>query len=600
MSERGPLALRLAPGLAKALLRLCLPPETLRELGPALDAIDWSFEAVAALLRERLGVGAEVPLSAREIEDFLDALEREASPLSREARARVVNALGEALAEAGSLSPSLLVAADLATSRVASSILEARAARELEGVERIACERLCQEAARALVASASRRAGFAEAVAGETLARLRRIEDSLQSPDEFDGAYRGAIGRRHDHLRLYGLPRGAVSVDEAVPVRISGPIESRRTLLLGEAGAGKTTMAQRLVVAAARSRDRVPFLVPLRGLREGAFPSAREILAASVPHLGDEAPRGWVQRAFRRGALLVFDGLDELARPRRREFFEWVEELARDVGGDLRVIVTGRPGAVRRPQGDLLAGARPYAAVNLEPLEPHASTGLIRTWWRAARGGAGLEELLAAVEADAGLGSLVSNPLLATLVAAAHHAGGDIPRHRAAASVAAARALLGRDDTAALGADIEDRLSLVQRVAWWFAINGHRVVDAAELDEALGGLGLGPPAELRHALVEKSGLFRQSPEGICFSQSLVRDGLAARQALATASYGMLAEHAHDEGWKERVAAALELAQGEARARLVSRLRLVAERRPERRGRVEALLAGAGLAGAPLG
>ncbi len=596
MSERGPLALRLAPGLAKALLRLCLPPEVLRELGPALDAIDWSFDAAAAIIRERLGAdaGIEGALSAREIEAFLDLLDRESAPLSREARARVVAALGEALEQAGTLSPEVLVVADLAPSRVATAILDCRAARELDGVERMACERLAKEAARALVTSASRRGGFAEAVAAETLARLRRIEDSLHSADEFDTAYRGAIIRRHAHLRLYGVPRGAVRVDEAVRVRISAPIESRRVLLLGEAGAGKTTAAQRLMVEAARRGDRVPFLVPLRGLAEGAFPSAREILALSVPHLGDEAPRGWVQRAFRRGALLVFDGLDELPRPRRREFFEWVEELCRDVGGDLRVIVTGRPGAVRRPQGDLLAGARPYTVASIEPLDAAGSAALIGTWWRAACGGPGLNELLAAIEADEGLRALVSNPLLATLVAAAHHAGGDIPRRRAAACVAAARALLGRDDTALLGVDVDARLSLVQRVAWWYASNGHRVVDAVELDEALAGLGLDPPVELRHALVEKSGLFRQSPEGVCFTHSLLRDGLAARQALATASYGMLADHAHDEAWKERVAAALELAQGESRTRLVSRLRLVAERRPERRGRIEALLAAAGL------
>ncbi|MBM4368376.1 MAG: hypothetical protein FJ102_19335, partial [Deltaproteobacteria bacterium] len=116
MTERGPLALRLAPGLAKALLRLCLPPETLRALGPALDAIDWSLDAAAAVVREHLGGAggrAAAALSAREIETFLDVLERESAPLTREARARVVDALGEALATTHVLSPAVLLAADL-------------------------------------------------------------------------------------------------------------------------------------------------------------------------------------------------------------------------------------------------------------------------------------------------------------------------------------------------------------------------------------------------------------------------------------------------------------------------------------------------------
>ncbi|MBM4369003.1 MAG: hypothetical protein FJ102_22495, partial [Deltaproteobacteria bacterium] len=301
-----------------------------------------------------------------------------------------------------------------------------------------------------------------------------------------------------------------------------------------------------------------------------------------------------VQRAFRRGALLVFDGLDELPRPRRREFFEWVEELGRDVGGDLRVVVTARPGAACRPRGDLLASARGYQPATLLPLGAQARVALVRRWWSASRGGPGLDDLVAAVEGDEGLGTLVSNPLLATLVAAGHRAGGDLPRHRAAACVSAARALLRRDDAVALGVDVDDRLLLVQRVAWWFSSNGHRVAESGEFDEAVRDLGTGTAAALRQALVEQSGLFRQSPEGISFTHSLVRDALAARQALATASYGLLADHAHDEGWKELVAAALELAQGESRARLVSRLRSVAERRSERRGRIEALLVGAGV------
>lgn len=594
MPERVPVALRLAPGLAKALLRLCLPPEVLAQLGPALELVDWSFDAVAGVVRARLeSDDAErvlAALSAPELEGLLAAVEREGGVLDPAARARVLGALATALEAAGALSPAVLVEADLAPGRVASAIAAVPVA--LDGPERLAWERLCVESARALVRSASSRPGFAEAATGEVLARLRRVEASLahDRSSEFDDAYRAALRRRLDRLRWHGVDH-ELGLAHAVPLAASAPLgRAPRTLLLGEAGAGKSTRLAREVVALCDDPAApVPFLVPLRAHADGRFPAARDLVAATVPHLADEAPRGWVQRAFRRGAWLVLDGLDELPRAARRPLLDWVGELCRDTGGDVRVVIASRPGATTRPGGDLYAGLRDFAVATVEPLDAASGRLLLERWWRQAGGGDGFLALEAAFAAP-GFAELAGNPLLVTLLAAAHRERNGAGGGSSATVLAAARALLRRPDAAALGDTVDERLVLLSSVALWMVNNGLVLADPAELDEALVGLGH-PGADLRQSLLESSGCLRASPGGVAFTHGLLRDTLAGWRAAHTGNLGLLVDRAHDEAWRGVVAAALALAPGPTRDRLVSRLRAMAERRPERRGRVEGLLAG---------
>ena len=462
----------------------------------------------------------------------------------------------------------------------------------LDGPERLAWERLCLAAARALVKGAAARPGFTEAATAGVLQRLRRIEDSVtvDARSSFDRTFRASLARRVDRLRWHGLD-GELALEQALPRPLAPELHAApRVLLVGEAGSGKTTMVSRLVMDCCTTPGApTPFFLPLRAMPPSRFPAARELVEGSVPHLGDEAPRGWVRRVFGRGALLVLDGLDELARDRRRALFDWVEELARDTGGGLRVVITSRPGASHRPAGDLYAGLRGYTVVGVPPLSPRERDELLSRWWKQSGAEGGLDAPRQALSAA---GSLAQNPLMVTLLAAAHRDGAHTPSTRASTCLAAVRGLLRRPDAAALGETVEQRLALVSSVALWMVVNGVALVDPTELDEALLGMGLSDPADVRQSMVESSGCLRASPSGVAFTHALLRDTLGAARAVQTANLGLLVERAHDERFREVVLAALSLSGGTVKARLVSRLRSMADRRPERRSRIEALLGGA--------
>lgn len=137
------------------------------------------------------------------------------------------------------------------------------------------------------------------------------------------------LGRREISWDAYETAEDFLAVQRALEPQPADQAlaRTRRVLLRGEAGSGKTTLVQWLAVTAAQQerpdrpeylRDRIPFVLPLRTLtRHGErLPAPKDFLAAIGCPLAGSQPAGWEHRVLSAGrGLILVDGIDEIPDP---------------------------------------------------------------------------------------------------------------------------------------------------------------------------------------------------------------------------------------------------------------------------------------------
>ncbi|MDX3245411.1 NACHT domain-containing protein [Streptomyces sp. ME18-1-4] len=208
--------------------------------------------------------------------------------------------------------------------------------------------------------------------------------------------------------------------------------DSRRIVLLGDPGAGKSTLAHYLALTLtggprphgplASLADRIPLIVELRHYAQPTW--RQQTFAEFLAHLwtaeGLGLPLSVLGRLLDEGrVLLVFDGLDEIFDPKFRA------ETARRIAGfaahheHCRVIVTSRVIGYQRQTLDG-AGFAHYMIQDLDTLRIHE---FARRWYETACPGqpALTEQLLTrlkeAVAHSRSVRELAGNPLLLTILA---------------------------------------------------------------------------------------------------------------------------------------------------------------------------------------
>ncbi|MFF5703990.1 NACHT domain-containing protein [Streptomyces sp. NPDC012794] len=381
-------------------------------------------------------------------------------------------------------------------------------------------------------------------------------------------------------LALAGAPQPA---DQA----LAG---SRRVLLRGEAGSGKTTLVQWLAVSAARQdlppqmaylEDRIPFVLPLRTLtRHGErLPEPREFLNAAGCPLGGSQPDGWAHRVLASGrGLVLIDGIDEVPDRERERARTWLRDLMDLYDGDNRWLVTSRPSAVGT---DWLAEDG-FTELTLSAMGPAEIATFIRRWHAAARQGTDRDEeleayeaqLLAAVRLKPDLGRLATNPLMCGLICALHRdRRGYLPHGRKDLYEAALSMLLSRRDRER---DLrvpdlreEPQLDLLQRLAYWLIKNGRTEMDRSRAEDIIAralpavpeAAALGEaPAVFEHFL-QRSGLLREpAPGTVDFVHRTFQDFLGARAAVEDGDFGLLTARAADDQWEDVIRMAVALAR----------------------------------------
>ncbi len=173
-----------------------------------------------------------------------------------------------------------------------------------------------------------------------------------------------------------------------------------RWLVIGEAGAGKTTFLQQLGLELAGADEALPLVVRLGALaQEPVDAQAPEALLRLLSERDREVAAA---QAARGRVALLLDGLDEVL-PARREQVRGLLAVAA-ASWPCPIVVTSRPHGVRCPGGFELAA--------LNPLDD-AQVGQLLSRWREAGG----ERPAAPPSWGATLGELRRNPLLLTFAA---------------------------------------------------------------------------------------------------------------------------------------------------------------------------------------
>jgi hypothetical protein len=245
--------------------------------------------------------------------------------------------------------------------------------------------------------------------------------------------------------------------------------DGSRIVVLGNPGAGKSTLAAYLTLALADLAisdsasgeypslaglaGHVPLLLELRTYAPHA--EDREFLdEIGHPHKTGHPglPRRLLEPYLEQGgpALVVFDGLDEVFDRELREDIKWrIKRFASDYPG-VRVIVTSRATGYEPERHILDQGG--FAHYTLQDLEPPQVDEFVRGFYRETSPGnpAKSEELTArwlkAVTSSATIAELAGNPMLLTALALLGLRG-NLPSNRAALLKHIVGVLVNRWDT---------------------------------------------------------------------------------------------------------------------------------------------------------
>jgi formylglycine-generating enzyme required for sulfatase activity len=217
-----------------------------------------------------------------------------------------------------------------------------------------------------------------------------------------------------------------------------------RKVLLGESGAGKTTLIDYLsyVLANAYARDQAAENLPenLQGLLPvrlvlrkaaahipvGGEGKAEMLWAALEEELRERLGAGYepawedLRKEMRAGhSLVLLDGLDEVpeAGERRGSLLQAVEAFLKELPDTQRVLITARPGVYAHPEWQLQG----FRAYNLMPPNARQVDRIVKRWYLGMCESVGLEEkdayhraeqFAAAIKERSYLANLALRPLL--------------------------------------------------------------------------------------------------------------------------------------------------------------------------------------------
>jgi len=512
-----------------------------------------------------------------------------------------------------------------------------------------------------LIEAAPQVEGFALSTAATTLQRLEEIasqlkaqrEQAVQAEDKFASQYRRIVQAELDRLEVFGLPRmnnitsrqslssayialsvsGKGEEDEKSPLTLMGDERSereagrrsrciddvicdcRRLVIRGGAGAGKSTLMQWLAVRAASQtfseelqhwNYKIPFFIRLRSLSDSKFPTPETFPAMIAPNIAAMMPPGWVHRYLSRGqALVLIDGVDELPRKERQDFFEALKDLVRDFS-EATYVVTSRPSGLKNIQGEEWqewedwVEAQSFVNLTLEPMNTTNVKEFVKRWHLALppdRTSATqpedpvqiAENLNRQLIQRAELRRLASTPLLCAMICALHRERREtLPSARLKLYEECIDMLLTRrdegrkiplDETYPIGLNEVQKIELLQSFALKLMRLNRSVLDSERVDGhfeiELRKTSL-PSAitgkHIRDLFVDRAGLLREpAVRQIDFAHRTFQEYLAAKAALDDDSLEELLKQAKDDQWRESIIVAAGLARPKERVKLLEAL-----------------------------
>ncbi|MFW6695301.1 NACHT domain-containing protein [Streptomyces sp. MAR4 CNX-425] len=412
---------------------------------------------------------------------------------------------------------------------------------------------------------------------------------------------------------------------EASGMRVEAALSgANRVLLRGEAGSGKTTLLRWLAITAARGgftdelaewNGLTPVFVKLRDYSGRKPPNPEAMLDGVAGPIAGVMPRGWVERRFGAGdVLLLIDGVDELPGREREAVRTWLRKLLGQYEG-VRVVVTSRPAAA----GADWLRREDFTALHLDRMTPPDLAAFVRQWHQAVRELGGElpcavedipqyeQSLLTSLKDRAHLQSLASTPLLAAMLCAMHlNRGRQLPRDRMELYRNALHTLVhdrDADRNVPSAADsrlsLGDKLVILRDLAWRLSDNNRSEIDvdraggyvAAKL-RGMRHLDVLDGGEVLGQLRQRSGILRSPAEDrVDFVHRTFQEYLAAEEAAEEDRIGNLIGRAHLDLWRETIIMAAGHANARQREELLDGILDRAEEEP-RHARTLRLLAAA--------
>ena len=400
-------------------------------------------------------------------------------------------------------------------------------------------------------------------------------------------------------------------VDEAI-------CECPKVVIRGGAGAGKSTLMQWLAVKAAEQsftgklagwNSKIPFFIRLRDLVGGKFPTPEQFPAMVAPNFAAMMPERWVHKYLNRGqALVLIDGVDELPRKQRKDFLKALKALVRDFP-KATYVVTSRPAGLKSIQNDKWkawedwVAAQDFVTLKLEPMTSGNVEEFVTRWYEALPTDnpasrqyrdptQSAQNLNRQLRQRPELQRLAATPLLCAMICALHKERLEtLPSSRLKLYSECIDVLLNKrdagnigrkiplDDTYPIGLDEDQKLELIQSLAWKLMdlnlssldtdrVDSHfeRELKQTSLPAAITG------EQIRALFVDRAALLREPVVGqIDFAHRTFQEYLAAKAILDDDSLETLISKASDDQWREVIIVAAGRGRPKEREKLLKAL-----------------------------
>lgn len=346
--------------------------------------------------------------------------------------------------------------------------------------------------------------------------------------------------------------------------------------VLGRPGSGKTTLLRHVAVRMAKGEPRtrrriVPAYVKLGELSTqvtGGEEGLRlaDVLRKSASQLNVKEPPGWWEYQLAQGLCVVLlDGLDEVADPRRRAALgAWVQQ---QIGLNWRnhFIISSRPG------GFQAAGIRADEQMQIRPFTSAQVEIFLNDWYRAIeRKAAGAEtprsietahekaaDLLERLARAPALYELTVNPMLLTLIAGVHSLRKQLPDNRAELYREVFEVSLKDRTESGDRLPVGEQIKVLEALAYTMMDERIRVIPRVRALEVIGGeLARHPAPRSAERFLEDLGtdgiVIEREEEEFEFGHLTFQEYLAGARLRRIGAADRLEAHVTDRWWRETI------------------------------------------------
>ncbi|HEY9602881.1 MAG TPA: NACHT domain-containing protein [Allocoleopsis sp.] len=342
----------------------------------------------------------------------------------------------------------------------------------------------------------------------------------------------------------------------------------RRIVVLGDPGAGKTTMLRYLALKMAKGElsnlPDLPIYVELRRFVDSKMDSLLDFVALDwAERYGFPESRSYLQEHLEQGkAALLLDGLDEVLSGATPEEAKDAYKRVVDEVNRLDTLFLEAPIALTCRKAGWREGLVTFQTLEVLDFSWQQIQNFVNNWFKADTANAqGLQQALAG---NLRMQTLAANPLILALIAIVYQKDLELPERRAELYSRCLEVLLREWDThrnikRCTQFTTDRKLNLLKEVAWHFHQSGKRYFPEAELLQLVAHFlpAINIPSEESKAILDEIaqqyGLVKVQAHGWYGFQHLTfQEYLAALAANDKGTVGIqtVVAHRYDPWWEE--------------------------------------------------